>query len=252
VQDERNLFPDALRLIEEVRPVAVLLENVPGFASNKFAAYRDEMLLTMHRLGFESQWRLLNASDYGVPQLRPRFVLVALRPPFAARFRWPQPLGKTPTVGEALGDLMSAEGWTGAVDWQQRADAIAPTLVGGSKKHGGPDLGPTRAKKQWEALGVDGWGIADLAPGPDFPLDGRPKLTLRMTARLQAFPDNWAFAGRKTAAYRQIGNALPPPVARAVGEAIRAALNGSITQQEESMPLTVQPALFQEPMNPPA
>jgi DNA (cytosine-5)-methyltransferase 1 len=123
-----------------------------------------------------------------------------------------------------LADLMGGEGWPGAMDWAARACGIAPTIVGGSKKHGGPDLGPTRAREAWKGLGVDGLGIGDAAPGPLFPVDQRPKLTVRMVARLQGFPDWWEFSGRKTAAYRQVGNAFPPPVARALGEAIRAAL----------------------------
>lgn len=97
-------------------------------------------------------------------------------------------------------------------------------IGGGSKKHGGPDLGPTRARTAWRELGVDGLGIADDPPGPGHPASQPPKLTVRMVARLQGFPDSWQFAGRKTAAYRQAGNAFPPPVARAVGTAIAAAL----------------------------
>ncbi len=119
---------------------------------------------------------------------------------------------------------MGARGWPGAADWAQGAQGIAPTIVGGSKKHGGPDLGPTRAREAWKGLGVDGLGIGDDAPGPSFPVDQRPKLTVRMVARLQGFPDWWEFSGRKTAAYRQVGNAFPPPVARALGGAIRDAL----------------------------
>jgi len=118
--------------------------------------------------------------------------------------------------------LMSANGWTGADHWRQLANSIAPTLVGGSKKHGGPDLGPTRAKWAWAALGVDGHGLGDNAPTSDFV--GLPRLTTRMTARIQGFPDDWQFFGRKTAAYRQIGNAFPPPVAAAVARKIAEAI----------------------------
>ena len=106
--------------------------------------------------------------------------------------------------------------------WRDHADLIAPTVVGGSKKHGGPDLGPTRAKKAWASLGVDGLGIADAAPDRDF--EGMPRLTVRMVARIQGFPDEWGFWGRKTAAYRQVGNAFPPPVAFAVAAAISKAI----------------------------
>lgn len=160
-----------------------------------------------------------------MPQLRPRFVLVALRPPDAPFFEWPEPTGPFCSVGETLVDLMGANGWAGAIPWSKKAAAIAPTIVGGSKKHGGPDLGPTRAKKQWRELGVDGMGIANEAPDNCFPATGLPRLTVRMVARIQSFPDEWKFSGSKTTAYRQVGNAFPPRVACAVGLAIRRALN---------------------------
>src|SRR5260370_27481560 len=112
---------------------------------------------------------------------------------------------------------MGARGWSGAAEWAEQAIGIAPTIVGGSKKHGGPDLGPTRARAAWRELRVDGLGIAAAAPGPDFPVDAMPKLTVRMVARLQGLPGCWQIAGRKTAAYRQVGNAFPPPVARPLG-----------------------------------
>jgi DNA (cytosine-5)-methyltransferase 1 len=242
--DERDLFPEAMRLIEQARPTAIMLENVPGIASEKFAVYRSSLIRTFNTLGYEVSWRVLNASAYGVPQLRPRFILVALRPTYAEKFLWPEIPCDAPTVGKTLSDLMASRGWRGVSQWCARANTIAPTLVGGSKKHGGPDLGPTRARKQWENLGVDGKGIADLPPGEDFPIDGLPKLTIRMTARLQAFPDSWQFAGGKTAAYRQIGNALPPPVAQAVGEAILAALTGKKIETQGNKTKPYQPILL--------
>jgi len=223
--DERDLFPQALRLVAESLPRAVLLENVRGLGTHRFDGYRAQILARLHELGYDTWWDLVEARDYGVPQLRPRFVLVAIRQPWASRFRWPQPLSvPPPMVGEVLADLMGSRGWPGAEPWARRATGIAPTIVGGSKKHGGPDLGPTRARAAWRELGVDGLGIADQPPGPDFPPAGLPKLTTAMVARLQGFPCSWQFTGRKTAAYRQVGNAFPPPVARALGEAIASAL----------------------------
>jgi DNA (cytosine-5)-methyltransferase 1 len=223
--DERDLFPQALRLVEEARPRAVLLENVRGLAARRFDGYRSQVLRRLHDLGFYTWWDLVQASDHGVSQLRPRFVLVAIRAPWAASFRWPEPSAEPPPpVGGLLADLMAARGWPGTAAWAARASGIGPTIVGGSKKHGGPDLGPTRAREAWGALGVNGLGLADEAPGPAFPLGQPPKLTMRMVARLQGFPDSWEFSGRKTAAYRQVGNAFPPPVARALGIAIQDAL----------------------------
>lgn len=222
-RDERNLFPDALRVVDEVRPQAVMIENVRGFLDAVFADYRQQLKRQFAKLGYEVDWHLFNASDFGVPQLRPRVVIVAIRKDKADGFSWPLTDSTKPkTVGETLHDLMGQGGWLGADRWRDHADEIAPTIVGGSKKHGGPDLGPTRAKRAWATLGVDGMGIVDQPPGPEFV--GAPRLTVRMVARIQGFPDDWQFSGKKTAAYRQVGNAFPPPVAHAVAKKLAEAL----------------------------
>jgi DNA (cytosine-5)-methyltransferase 1 len=222
--DERDLFPEAIRLVREAQPAAVMLENVRGLASAKFAPYRHSVLEELEHLGYTADWQLLYSSSYGVPQLRPRFILVAFKHELAGNFAWPEPVGTPRNVGDELYSLMSANNWSGAWEWAKRADNVGPTIVGGSKKHGGADLGPTRAKAGWLALGVDGKGIADAAPGPDSPHDLIPRLTNRMVARVQGFDDTWQFFGKKTSVYRQIGNAFPPPVATSVGRAIREVL----------------------------
>ena len=223
-RDERNLFPVALDLVDIIRPRAVMIENVRGILGAVFEDYRQQLKSRFEKMGYHAEWHLLNASDFGVPQLRPRAVITALRKDIAHHFSWPTGTGRNPqTVGESLYDLITQCGWKGARAWKKRANDIAPTIVGGSLKHGGPDLGPTRAKKAWTALGVDGAGIADEPPAPDFV--GMPRLTVPMVARLQGFPDDWEFSGRKTAAYRQVGNAFPPPVARAVAEQIHHCLS---------------------------
>jgi DNA (cytosine-5)-methyltransferase 1 len=223
--DARDMFPAVMEIIRGAKPRGVLFENVPGLASAKFSDYRSSLLKDLSRLGYQPEWKVLNSSHFGVPQLRPRFVLIALQPRDAECFRWPTPRAKAVNVGETLIDLMAANGWDGAEAWAERATGVGPTLVGGSKKHGGPDLGPTRAKQQWRNLGVDGMGIADEAPDVTFPQEGMPRLTVRMAARIQSFPDSWAFSGRKTIAYRQVGNAFPPNVAKAVGSSILYAFN---------------------------
>ena len=125
--DERDLFPDALRLIQEARPAAMLIENVPGLASAKFASYRQEVMRKLARLGYAPEWRILNASDFGVPQSRPRFALVALRSGHGTEFCWPAGEGRTRTVGKTLSDLMASRGWSGTKRWAAKADSIAPT-----------------------------------------------------------------------------------------------------------------------------
>lgn len=224
-EDDRDLFPEALRLAGEILPRGIMLENVPGFAEARFGAYRRELQASLARLGYSSDWRILQASDFGVPQLRPRFIMVGLRPEDMDWFNWPTGTTRPPTVGETLEALVGADGWKGAAAWARKANRIAPTVVGGSKLHGGPDLGPTRAKRQWRELSVDGMGIANGPPSPDVPEDFIPRLTVRMVARLQSFPDSWQFAGGKTAQYRQVGNAFPPNVAYAVAAAVRRAFD---------------------------
>ncbi len=221
--DERDLFPEAIRLIGEIKPRAVMLENVRGLLDPKFDEYRQSILDSIKAIGYKVQIRLLNASDYGVPQLRPRVIIIGIREDEPGVFIYPEPRSdEAPTVGETLRDLMASNGWKGANAWAAAADKIAPTVVGGSKKHGGPDLGPVRARRAWATLGVDGMGIANEAPGIDF--EGMPRLTKEMIARIQGFPPEWDFGKKKTAACRMIGNAFPPPVAKAVGLQIRRCL----------------------------
>jgi DNA (cytosine-5)-methyltransferase 1 len=174
-------------------------------------------------VGYICFWEILQANHYGLPQQRPRAVLVALQAAYAPYFQWPLGVvAPPPTVGQLLYEEMASNGWDSAGAWAEKANGIAPTIVGGSKKHGGADLGPTRARLAWAKLGVDGSGIANAPPTKGFV--GDPKLTVKMAAMVQGFSPDWVIVGRKTAAYRQVGNAFPPPVAKAVGGAIMKAL----------------------------
>ena len=228
--DERDLFAWAIEQVAIMRPRAVMLENVRGLSAPRFSAYRQRVLDRLDEIGYVGEWKLLHASDFGVPQLRPRFVLVAMAVDDMRYFYWPEESAEPrTTVGAALHDLMAADGWRYADAWRDHAADIGPTLVGGSKKHGGADLGPTRAKAGWAKLAVDGKGIADTAPNRKSPSfrTSAPRLTIEMAARIQGWKaeDAYVFSGRKTSQYRQIGNAFPPPVARAIGLSISSALH---------------------------
>ncbi len=217
--DERDLFPEALRLVKECNPKVVMLENVRGILDIKFKEYRRHILNQLYEMDYQCDWRLVNSSNYGVSQLRPRAILLAFKKQYFNYFEWPLKNENPPlSVGELLFEEMSSLGWENVINWKLIANNIAPTLVGGSKKHGGADLGPTRAKQSWALLGVDGKGLADTPP-----INGSkamPRLTLKMAALIQGFPKEWKFAGKKTPAYRQVGNAFPPPVAKAIGLSI--------------------------------
>lgn len=222
--DDRDLFPSMLRIVSETQPRAVLIENVKGLLSSRFDIFRNNISEKFDKLGFDTYWKLYNATDFLVPQSRFRVFLVALKRGQTKTLKWPEKSNLLPkTVGESLNDLMGERGWKYVDEWTSKANKPAPTIVGGSHKHGGPDLGPTRARLEWQRLGVDGLGLADLPPGPDF--TGLPRLTIRMVARLQGFPDDWIFSGSKTQAYRQVGNALPVELAYNLAKAVKQCLD---------------------------
>lgn len=242
--DERDLFPQALRLVNEINPRAVLLENVKGLGQKRFDSYRAQIIEALDKMGYTVFWKLIQAVDHGVPQLRPRFILVAFKHEYAKYFAWPEPQDEIVTVGEALHHLMGERGWPGADEWAKQANTVAPTLVGGSKKHGGADVGPTRAKEAWRRLGIKGTSIAEESPAHDFPVgdpENLPRLTVPMGGVIQGFPEEWFWAGGKTAQWRQVGNAFPPPVAAAIGHSIVKALNKEhIVDGDPAMPENVE------------
>jgi len=229
---EVRLLEATVLLAHAIRPRSVLIENVPGLAhAEEYQPFRDFARVELAHLGYEFSWFVVNAADFGVPQNRKQGVLVAIERDRADAFRPPSPTVSEPvTVGAALGPSMAARGWRDADRWAFQADRPAPTLVGGSRNRGGADLGPTGAKRKWETMGVNAHSMADEVPGPDFVWDpargrdGMVKLTVEQAALLQGFPSSWEITGRKTARYRQIGHATPPPVAEALGRAIATAL----------------------------
>lgn len=221
-EDDRDLFPEVLRLLEELQPRALMIENVKGLMSSRFSSYRNEIEFELKTRGFQiSVWDVFEASQFGVPQRRPRSVLVAFAAGSPVDFVLPKPSLPPPTVGDTLLPLLGE--WRHRHRWAAGAQEIAPTLVGGSRKHGGADLGPTGAKRAWARLGVNGHLIANELPPRAH--SGPITLTVEHAAALQSFPEDWVFLGGKTSRYRQVGNAFPPPVAEAFGKALMGVLS---------------------------
>jgi DNA (cytosine-5)-methyltransferase 1 len=232
---ELRLLTATIYLVHSIQPRALLLENLPALAeSPAYADIRDFVQSELTHLSYRFCWFVLNAADFGVPQERRQGILVALKEPWFEAFAPPEPtVDEHVPVGRALLPSMNAQGWREAAAWAAQATAVAPTLVGGSDNRGGADLGPSGTKRAWARMGVNAGALADEVPGRDYrwPRSDDPaqmvKITVEQAALLQSFPPEWRITGRKTARYRQIGHATPPPVGEALGTAIATALRSS-------------------------
>ena len=247
--DDRDLFLEAIRIIEHAQPRAILLENVKGLLQPKFDAYRLDLLGHLKRLGYDAEWRTLNAADFGVPQHRVRSILVGFRDKAMQRFVWPMPdphyVTFPWTVSAALVDMVSSRDWQGIVEWAEKADTLAPTIIGGSARKRGMDLGQPNTQISWKRLGINPKKIGKRPPGPD---DEDLTLTLSMLAWLQNFPPGWKFQGPKQAVFRQIANALPPVVALHLGCAIRSALTGIDVDPKQELRLYYRRSIAGTPL----
>ncbi|MFJ6250416.1 MULTISPECIES: DNA cytosine methyltransferase [unclassified Streptomyces] len=229
---EEELLRATVYLAHAVRPRALIIENVPTLIDPEgFRDFHGFARAELDHLGYELCWFVLNAADFGVPQDRKQGVLVAIEEKWFQAFRPPLPtMIHRVSLGEALAPSMRSRGWKDADRWAAQAVDVAPTLVGGSKNRGGADLGPTGSKRKWEKMGVNAHTLGDEIPGedfawnPDLGREGLVKITVGQAALIQGFPGTWEITGKKTARYRQVGHASPPPVGEALGRAIARAL----------------------------
>lgn len=213
-----------LRFATSIQPKAILVENVATVGISRAHPWRNALNVNLRALGYDVLERIVGAADFGVPQNRQRYVAIAMRYDCYSVFHWPLPGRPVGGAGQLLSDLMSERGWRGADEWVRRAGTISPAIVGGSSERGGADLGPSRSRRAWADFGIDGRSIADEAPSDDFPPDSLPRLTNRMAAALQGFPESWVFEGPKTSVYRQIASASPPAMMYELGLSVQRAL----------------------------
>ncbi|MGA4940537.1 DNA cytosine methyltransferase [Streptomyces cinereoruber] len=232
---ELRLLTATILLLHSIQPRAFLLENLPALVdSPTYADIRGFVEAELTHLGYRFHWFVLNAADFGVPQDRRQGILVALKDRWFTAFAPPEPtVDEHVPVGRVLLPSMGSRGWRDADAWAAQASAVAPTLVGGSENRGGADLGPSGTKRAWARMGVNAGALSNEVPGAEYawPRSDDPaqmvKITVDQAALLQSFPPDWHVTGRKTARYRQIGHATPPPVGRALGASVAAAL-GSV------------------------
>jgi DNA (cytosine-5)-methyltransferase 1 len=234
--DPRDMLPECVRVVSEIRPKAFVFENVLGLLHAKHADHVADLLRGFRNAGYVTEILRIQAADYGIAQTRSRVLVVGMRMDHAGAFRMPPRFPeRRANIGDVLVDLMEANGWSGAREWaRERREhpvtdrtgeivaygAQASTVVTSRGKRRRNDAAAQRAS------GFDSTGLPEFAPSEiEASKEGfLPSLTLRMRARLQDFPDDWEFCGGIQAAARQIGNAVPPRMGAAIGLALAAAL----------------------------
>lgn len=236
--DPRDLLPEAVRVVDEIRPRAFLFENVEGLLHTKHSDHIADVLRGFRKAGYQTEIHRVSASDYGIAQVRRRVLVIGLRDDIADAFRLPPTFsGRRANIGDLLLDLMAANGWTGASEWaRQRREQPVLDRVGDVVAYGAQATtivtgrGKRRRNEQavQVAMGFDATGVPENAPTQEeASKEGfMPSLTLRMRARIQDFPDDWDFVGGKQSTARQIGNAVPAKLAQAVGLSLVTAIRG--------------------------
>ncbi len=261
--DKRNrLYLDFIRLVDELKPDGFLVENVPGLASLFGGEIKDKIIEEFTKLGYKVTAKILNASDYGVPQNRKRIIFVGFKN--GKEFQFPIPTHfdyskeektsslrgkKKVSVGDAINDLPSLEKiivddkylHKPSNDYQkkmriegtnkipnheiskhseQTKSIIGLVPEGGNYKSLPLHLRETRNfHVAWTRLHSE-------KPSPTIDTGHRHHFhptanrvpTVRESARIQSFPDNFIFLSNKTSQYKQVGNAVPPLLAEALGK----------------------------------
>ena len=258
-EDERDMVPQFVRAVREARPTCFLMENVHGLATKRFQAYLNERLAELQSLGYDVHTNVLNAADYGVPQRRLRLFVVGV--PKGQPFSFPAPShgpGRAHprrTVREALSNVVSEAPNRAKVVYCKnpilRPSPYAGMLLNGKGRPlnlDGPShtIPATAGGNRTHILDPEGVLLeyhrllrAGGAPRAGLVPECR-RLSVRESAALQTFPSDFAFTGRTSRQYSQIGNAVPVLLARRVGEAILRSLEGNVPNPDRG----VQEALF--------
>ncbi len=236
--DPRDLLPEGVRVVDEIRPRAFMFENVEGILHQKHSDHIANILQGFKKAGYRTEIHRVSAADFGVAQVRRRVLIIGMREDIADAFRLPPAFpNRRENIGDLLSDLMAANGWTGAREWaRERREQPVLNRNGDIVAHGiqASTIVTGRGKRRRNeqnvqiAMGFDATGVPDLAPTQEQASKHGflPALTLRMRARIQDFPDDWEFVGGKQAIARQIGNAVPSKLAQAVGLSLVAAMRG--------------------------
>jgi DNA (cytosine-5)-methyltransferase 1 len=268
INDPRgSLFMDFIRFIDYIRPRFFVMENVKGIMSAPLkhvpTAEHDEndpeqklgtvlavILNEFEKLGYKTVYGLLDAVNYGVPQFRERFILIGSRDgediflPVPTHFQKHQdPAYRWRTLGDVIRDLEDVPGECGSLgrerreylklvpeggNWRSLPPEIIPAAMGGAYESGGGKVGFYRRLSYNQPAPTLTTSPAQKATMLCHPRVDRP-LSVAEYARIQQFPAGWIFEGATSQKYKQIGNAVPVGLGRAIGEALIATATGTAT-----------------------
>ena len=247
-----------LRVLDLVRPRAFILENVAGLAYKVHESALEHIMLHATELGYSVTSQVVNAADYGVPQIRERFFVVGM---LGAKFEFPSPTrAKSPgtslldatllpwaTAGEAISDLDTAENAddSGHFAGGQHHELLRLVPPGDNylyftAKRGHPDPKFVWRSRYWSFLlklspDLPAWTIQARRSNNMGPFHWRNRiLRIEEIKRLQTFPDEWHLAGTVEQQWRQIGNAVPPLLAEQLGRAIHDQLGRAATDERRA------------------
>ena len=251
INDPRgSLFKEFVRMIDEIRPRFFVMENVKGLISSMLkdeggvstnTKVLDIILEEFARLNYKTVYGVLDAVNYGVPQFRERFILIGSRDnesvflPAPTHFhihqnvnyRWKTLEDTIRDLEEALGECaefsesrlkylrMIPEGG----NWRNLPPEVVEQAMGGAYKSGGGKVGFYRRLSYSQPSPTVVTSPVQKATMMCHPIKDRP-LSVAEYARIQQFPDDWKIIGTVSDKYKQIGNAVPVGLARAIGETL--------------------------------
>lgn len=257
INDPRgSLFKEFVRMIDAIRPRFFVMENVKGLMSSILkdengndtdTKVLDVILDEFRKLNYRTVYGVLDAVNYGVPQFRERFVLIGSRDdeniflPAPTHFRIHQnPNYRWVTLGETIRDLENVEGECATFsdsrldylrmvpeggNWRDLPADVIQEAMGGAYASGGGKVGFYRRLSYSQPSPTVVTSPVQKATMMCHPTMDRP-LSVAEYARIQQFPDDWRFKGTTVEKYRQIGNAVPIGLAKAIGETLLSVANG--------------------------